>query len=221
MVPYREGNVFATTLVMTQHPTIAAMLPYVVQRPRMAREEKRHLERLSRVTNILDHQVGVQRQMTLAEKAPPDLVMLRPAFVEKFKNVAGVAWNRSLRPPVTTPDREQMLVYAGDLPDFAMDNMEELALRYEAANTWYYTIHTNLDIPIEYCPVPQQYSPSHQRRLEQQAARARLQHFDPILVAWPECPRIIAGKKGAQVQSSNVGIVVAMWDMDKEEAAAS
>jgi len=83
--------------------------------------------------------------------------------------------------------------YAGDIPEFAMDNLEKAL-----GITNYVTIHSNYPFPVEY----------------------QLPKTDPVLVAWEGNPGITMyskkGSRGMKKMNKTRGVVIAIWDYDKE-----
>jgi hypothetical protein len=86
--------------------------------------------------------------------------------------------------------------YVGDIPDFALDNMEKA----KKAGIKHFTIHSNLPLPV--------------KRAE------KMLKSDPIMIGWTENPTIKVDATGSiKRMSRNIeGVVIAVWDGDKETA---
>lgn len=107
------------------------------------------------------------------------------AFVSRFKYAASV-----MRDHVVGSD-ESWLVYAGDVPDFALRNIAKA----KSDGFSHFTIHSNKPLPIE---------------------RIRMAPIDPVVVAWKKDPDIHKYRHGWIVKLHPWGVVIAAWDMDSE-----
>jgi len=115
-------------------------------------------------------------------------------FVEKFKYGAQIG--ERIKSVFFVSDffvkllpRERTVVYSGDIPDFALSKMSQL----KECGFSMFTIHSNQPLPVS------------------------LVQLDPVIIAWTQPVGIYLEEDAfCSCQSGVKGVIVAMWDMDKE-----
>ena len=179
------------------HPTLVAVekaLVTPISNDEHARKLRRVLGYVPWQTEGRDERVDSwAAQMT---DAGFPLIVSLGQLVSQFKYAASVTGNYCSH-------KNSIIRYAGDIPDFALDRFEkaravDIAVRHGPS-----TIHSNMPLPV---------------RAE------RLIQIDPVLVLWHwhagsngnwlDVTGEAVYKKGGW--SNTLGVVVAMWDMDKE-----
>jgi hypothetical protein len=89
----------------------------------------------------------------------------------------------------TISNKGSYVRYVGDIPEFALDRIEQILAK---DNKIGFTIHSNQPLPV------------------------KLVKIDPVLIAWTNCPGIYTDLNDKTSIGVGIGIVVAIWDMDKE-----
>ena len=179
------------------HPTLVAVEKALVTP--ISNDE--HARKLRRVIGYVPWQTEGRDEMVdswavqMADAGFPLVVSLEQ-LVSQFKYTASVTGTYCLH-------RNSVIRYAGDIPDFALDRLEQARAVDVAVSRGPSTIHSNMPLPV---------------RAE------RLIQIDPVLVLWHwhagsngnwlDVTKEAVYKKGGW--SNTLGVVVAMWDMDKE-----
>lgn len=169
--------------------------------PNISADRREHLTRLSKVTgrtHIITGELSVDTKMRLHEAG--FLWLVGHEFVRKFKYAASVKNHGINRSPVYKCHDYASLdhyLYSGDIPDFALDRCEE-AIK---SGIEYLTIHSNEPFPVE------------------------IVNCDPVIIGWASNPCIaksrntLSGSQYGQwrtLSRHEEGVVVAVWDYDKE-----
>lgn len=112
------------------------------------------------------------------------------ATIEKFQYHASVlAPQDNLRCPVWLGATS--IVYAGDIPDFALDRIKVA----KCLDFKYFTIHSNEVLPVE---------------------EIQLTPIDPVIIAWATNPKIRLFPTGITHTPNLFGTVVAVWNANNE-----
>lgn len=160
-------------------------------------EQERHNGEVAKILGIDYANMPIQMRQKLYDKNMVWAIDER--FVKKFKYVAGISSEVYYEPfehkdyPFTHP--MSVIKYVGDIPNFAIDRIriaKDCGLKY-------FTIHSCKPLPIEEI----------------------FQQVDPVLVGWWSNPKIILedtflGKRFSEMDKVATGVIVAIWDMEKE-----
>lgn len=82
--------------------------------------------------------------------------------------------------------------YNGDIPEFALDNLE----KFTHGNLAVVSIHSMEPLPVKLVRV--------------------LPIVDPVMIGWAESPRFVQRQSGWEALKYSLGIVIATWDEYKE-----
>lgn len=111
-------------------------------------------------------------------------------IVEKGTSCINTIYNKSN--PTKYPTFGNRVQYSGDIP---MGVLEKAKLVRDTRILHSITIHSMSPFPMEFIKC------------------------DPLLIGWTYCPQILVddnGKYGDMVNSNAEGVIIAMWDYDKE-----
>jgi hypothetical protein len=151
-----------------------------------------HLKRLATVTNDRDLLARFRQDQTnkdtIAQLRNRGFTLfVDDSIVKRFAYCASILGGSVIGYHLDDP---YGIRYAGDIPDFALD-------RISSARTVliYMTIHSTQPLPV------------------------KIVHCDPVVIGWldrPTITRVGVIRKHWQAKSPLLGVIVAMWDMDKE-----
>jgi hypothetical protein len=132
--------------------------------------------------------LSIQRQwQALYEKGFSWL--LSSETVLRFRYAAGL--DKPFPAPVYSAER-RAVIYAGDMPEFALDNLTKA----KEAGISIFTVHSMMPLPITFERV--------------------LPQIDPVLLGWMENPQIDWTSKRTKILPGLQAVVIAIWDKDKE-----
>jgi len=156
--------------------------------------EIQHLQRLGKELGRKDAQPIAARERQLLQITQAGFIwFVDHRFVERMRYAATVGSRTRMgmrNPLVRTPDGSGIW-YAGDIPDFALDNIEKA----KECRLQDITIHSNMPLPVQ------------------------IEEIEPVLVGWLQQPRIVCQRGRSPrcwCESHELGVVLAFWDMDME-----
>lgn len=178
------------TMATKRLAVMDALHPIVVQIPQGITEEK--LTRMARVLGRNDY-LGPETSMVAKGF---HFTVSRTKLLAAFQYAAALSWGR--QDPQQLVDygagSDVAIVYRGDIPDFALDRIEEA----QQVGIEMFTMHSNEPLPVI----------------------TVLAKVDPVVIGWTDCPFIHLDPKTNRVDDydkiESTGFVIAMWDIDKE-----
>ena len=168
--------------------------------PRVSLETDPHTLRVKRALGMRVATSGGPKRMNQAvakKLAEADLVWkVDRSFVMGIKYAAAIKGLELVRYVKSGRWHGQAFKYVGDIPEFALDNMDAAV----KAGVRHFTVHSSQPLPVKKTSIS-------------------LPRTDPVLIGWTENPDIRVAKDGTiRRMSRNVeGVVVAVWDGDREE----
>jgi hypothetical protein len=144
--------------------------------------ELEHLVKLDSISTQIDYSWGLNSETVEALRAKGFIWFVRRDFIRCFKYHAAIRGVRGELPPVRLDSSTEVL-YAGDIPEKALDRIGE------AINSGlrYLTIHSQEPMPVY------------------------LERVDPVVVGWVRNPRILTGNLES-LPSASIGVVVTIWN---------
>lgn len=202
-----------TVQIETATPELTVALTRASLITKESEAEIEHIAKLARAT-------GREVPSVLLHKG---FMTVRADIVTKFRYHASIFEDTSVF-SWWTGSVPTFVRYAGDIPDFALDRLEQ----WKAQDGKVVTIHSNMPLPVE----------TWQPRVIEQPKPLRLEKIDPVLLGWTPDVHIWHGTENrkAEITKSTPPIsdwsvscvrsrhdmppqtaaLLAMWDMDKE-----
>lgn len=157
-----------------------------------------HSARVAQVIGVEDRTIPSSVREKLYDS---DFVwMVEEVFVRKFKHAAsiqrGVVFESDDHKNYPSLYPIKSIRYVGDLPDFVMDRMKTA----EGCGLSFFTVHSTNPLPVEVV----------------------FEKVDPVMIGWYHNPGIVfmgnlwGQKRFHHMSPTAQGVVVAIWDKDKE-----